>query len=375
MEIKKVSLFPVQKSILSCEAIRESILSLYRIEQKYTCRFFNHGVNDTYRIEGEYDNYYLRIYRYNWRRKEDIISEIKLLNFLKNCEQISVSAPIMKIDGEFLTEINAPEGLRYAVLFRSAIGEHKTLDPKRSFNYGKTAAIIHTVADELESLERFHIDLEHLLDEPLKHIKPFLSKREEDYKYLETTARELSSKVNKLLSKDKSVYGLCHGDFHNGNTFLDNDDNLTVFDFDCFGYGWRAYDISVFLWSCGSSKNWRKKDKNYRACLWNSYLKGYNEIKKLTKEELEAAFLFVPIRHIWILGLHTHGYNDWGGNRFNEDYFNRALTFIKKWIEHYEVLPQSKNQFKFRIVEKGLIKPFSKLINHLGNQFITIKNK
>lgn len=369
------TLFPVQKSILSCEAIKENLLSLYAIEENYTCRFFRNGVNDTYKIEGESINYYLRIYRFNLRRKEDIISEINLLNHLGESDQISVATPIKKKDGSFLTELNTQEGLRYAVLFKSVIGKPKLLNAEISFIFGKTAAIIHAEADKIGELDRIHMDLEHLLDEPLKNIKPFLSKRQDDYKYLEITAKKLSSKINNLLSKDKSIYGLCHGDFHNGNVFFDSEDNTSVFDFDSFGYGWRAYDISVFLWSCGSSRLWKKANIEYRARLWNSYIEGYSSIKNLSKEELEAAFIFVPIRHIWLLGLHTHGCNDWGGEWINDEYFDRHIMFIKKWIEQYEILSQKKKQFNFIVFVKEAIKSSIKYITNLVNLFIYRKNK
>ena len=331
--------FPVQKTILSCEAIKERIFSQYNIEKAHTCRFFNHGLNDTYKIENDQKTYYLRVYRKNWRSKDDVISEIKLLNHLSKNKKISVAVPIKNIDGEYMMEINAMEGTRYAVLFESAVGKSKPLDNKRSYKYGRTAARIHAQADKLEALNRFHIDLEHLLVEPLKYIKPFLSKRTEDYKYLENTAKKLKKEIIKLLSKDKSAYGICHGDFHGGNIHFDKNDNLSVFDFDCFGYGWRAYDISVFLWSCASFRDWGKKNKSKRTRLWNLFLKGYTEERKLTPNELKAAYVFVPIRHIWLLGLHTQGCNDWGGVWITDEYFDQEIGFIKKWIENYKVLP------------------------------------
>lgn len=335
--------FPVQKTILSCEAIKDKILSQYDIEQDHTCRFIRHGLNDTYKIHNDKNTYYLRVYRYNWRSRNDIISEIKLLNQLEKNDQISVAAPVIKNNGEYYTEVNAPEGKRYAVLFNSAVGADRSkyvFDAKKSYNYGKTLAKIHLEADKSKKLDRFHIDLDHLLTEPLKDLKPFFSKNIQNYEYLENISEKLSRKIDKLLTKDKTYFGIIHGDFHSGNIFLDENDNPSVFDFDCFGYGWRAYDISVFLWSLWVFQGFEQKDKAKRTRLWNSFLKGYSEVKALTKEEIKAAFVFVPIRHIWLLGVHAYSSDDWGAEYLQDNFFNSRIAFIKKWIEYFNVLPE-----------------------------------
>jgi len=335
------SLFPIQKSILSRKGIEERILPLYSIEPDCTCRFISHGCNDTYKISGE-NNYYLRIYRLSWRgKKNDILAEAKLLNFLGKNSDISITAPIKKLDGEFLSEVNAPEGTRYVALFKSAIGESKKLNAKRSSEYGKMVAKIHLEADKInEKLDRFHIDLEHLLHKSLEHAKPFFAKRKEDYTYLESIAEKLGNEINKRLSKDPSIYGICHGDLHSENVFFDKDDNPSIFDFDCFGYGWRSYDIASFLRSLADEQSdyWKKETKIKVDSLWDSFLTGYSETRKLTKEELEAIYIFVPIRKIWALGFCAQKCDDVDCPWFDDNYIDKTITFIKKWIEHYKVL-------------------------------------
>ena len=115
--------FPTQKSILSSEAIKEHILTQYNLNGNYDCRFLTHGLNDTYRVKDIDQDYYLRVYRYEWRSKEDIISEIKLLNHLDKNEEISVASPIKKNNGEILlnslvTKIITEEERTIGVLYR-----------------------------------------------------------------------------------------------------------------------------------------------------------------------------------------------------------------------------------------------------------------
>jgi len=330
---------PVKTTILSSQALQQMLIDLYGFSQKTICHFFRHGLNDTYKVKTDDKTYYLRVYRYKWRTKNDIVSEIELLNHLK-AEGINVSAPVPKADGTFLTELDCPEGKRYAVLFYTAEGKYKAKDDAVSKSYGKLAAMIHLKADQLPPLKRFHIDLKHLLDEPLKNIKPFLAHRKKDYTYLATLAKRLKNRINELLTTDPSMYGFCHGDHHGGNVYFDDDNNGAIFDFDCGGYGWRAYDLAVYIWSAKSWSNWEPEDKVKADKLWEAFLSGYNEVKEFSDNEKKAVYAFVVIRHIWLMGLHTHGSENWGTNWLDDKYFDEYLLFIKKWIEQYPVFEQ-----------------------------------
>jgi hypothetical protein len=41
--------------------------------------------------------------------------------------------------------------------------------------------------------------------------------------------------------------------------------------------------------------------------------------------------LFVLIRHLWLLGLHTSNGDDWGYAWLDRHYFDRGLTFLREW--------------------------------------------
>jgi len=335
--------FPIQKSILSRKAIEDKILSLYSFQSNYTCRFIKHGCNDTYEISDMKNKYYLRVYRNSWRSKiEEIVAEIDLLNYLKDCKSISVAAPIKKNDNNFITEIDAPEGTRYAVLFNSAIGKAKKMNSKRCFNYGKMVAQIHKKTDEIfiqKNLKRFDIDLHYLLDEPLDCAKPFFNGKEKEYTYLKDMAEKLKDKIEKKLPKELPFYGVCHGDLHDENVFFNESNRPSIFDFDCFGYGWRSYDIASFLRSLiGDKPNyWRKQSQKEIKNLFDSFLNGYSQIRKLSKEELESIYIFVPIRKIWGIGFCAKKCDDVDCPWFNSNYIDNVVKFIKKWDDFYKI--------------------------------------
>ena len=72
-------------------------------------------------MSNESTKYVARIYSFNWRTEIQILEEIKWLHQLKD-NGSSVSCPIQDKDGSFLQNLNAPEGLRFMVLFSFAKG-------------------------------------------------------------------------------------------------------------------------------------------------------------------------------------------------------------------------------------------------------------
>ena len=67
------------------------------------------------------------------------------------------------------------------------------------------------------------------------------------------------------------------------------------FDFDESGPGYLAYDLAVFLWNCVL---FERKDHAY----WHAFVEGYRTIREISHADFEAVHLFVPIRHMWLLG-------------------------------------------------------------------------
>lgn len=62
-----------------------------------------------------------RVYSCNRRTKDEILEELKLPHLLKH-QGLSVSYPIQDSEGSYLQRINAPEGVRFMVLFSFAEG-------------------------------------------------------------------------------------------------------------------------------------------------------------------------------------------------------------------------------------------------------------
>lgn len=115
------ALISVIHSIISGEALIETVLYNYSIGTPASCQIYKRGLNDTYLVKTEQERYILRVYRYGWRTKQEIDFELELLVFLHEQKQ-PVAYPLKREDGTFTTAIIAPEGERYAAVFSYAPG-------------------------------------------------------------------------------------------------------------------------------------------------------------------------------------------------------------------------------------------------------------
>lgn len=118
---------------------------LYDIGTPLKSRFVSNGLNDTYEVVTDIGKFILRIYKHQWRTESEIRFELDLLAYLKDCS-MPVSHPIPRRDGEWLTELKAPEGKRYAALFTYADGEGK-VDQGTSQSYGRAVAHLHNAME------------------------------------------------------------------------------------------------------------------------------------------------------------------------------------------------------------------------------------
>lgn len=311
----------VMHSLVSCESLVE-YLSYYDIGKILECRFLTRGLNDSYLVTTEKGKFVFRVYRKDWRNYSAIEFELEVICYLHN-KNIFVSYPIKKIDGNYINDIPAPEGVRYAVLFSYAKGKTPNLDNETSNLLGKTLAMIHQETSSFQSKCRrgFLLDLNHLIDEPMSFIAPIaeLYLKEDENQYLKYVVNNL---IGKLSSQSLEI-GLCHGDFHDWNVNYSNG-KLTVFDFDCCSLGYRAYDIAVFLWNL--KNNYKDKEK----MSWNSFFDGYCSIRTISTSDISAIPYFVSIRRIWLLGVFLQNKDVWGTNWIKEENISNFVNLLKQ---------------------------------------------
>jgi Ser/Thr protein kinase RdoA (MazF antagonist) len=234
----------------------------------------------------------------------------------------SVSEPLKRKDGLFIHGLNAPEGTRQMALFTYAQGEPPVLTEEQSYQMGRATAQLHQAAEGFTSPHiRFALDVNHLLHDPLRRAKPYLHHRPDDLSFLFTLADVLDKRLHELAPL--LDWGICHGDATERNAHITTDGQVTFFDFDCGGLGWRAYDLATFR------MNARKREQG--TLLWAAYLRGYTATRPLSPADLEAEPLLFVARIFWSLGIFPATASDDLAEPLNDAFMNRQLRFLRPW--------------------------------------------
>jgi Ser/Thr protein kinase RdoA (MazF antagonist) len=330
-------MFPTRDSNLQADALRRQVLPHYPVGEITRCRFHARGLNDTYKIETAVGrSYFLRVYRAGWRTREQIETELAVLRHLAHCN-VSVSVPVVRDDDTSLTRLDCAEGERWAVLFTAAPGpevDFKLFTHEQAGHYGEAAAAIHGAADSFAGdRQRAPLDLDLLLNESLSLIQPVIAHRRDDVAYLEDLAEQLRRNVE---DRPDLENGFCHGDLHGHNAgYADN--AFTVYDFDCCGWGYRAYDLAVFPWAFAIGENAPERIES----MGQTFLSGYLRHRPIKSIDIALIPTFVAIRQIWLTGLHVGLADRFGWGWLNDHYFDRQLKMLRNWQKNFLHRPAS----------------------------------
>lgn len=294
-------------------------------------RLLRPGVSDVFEVRSGARRYILRAYRAGWRGDEDIGWECDLLWHLA-ASGVRVSTPVADLDGAPLVPVQAPEGRRQLLLLTYAEGQltrpgqSKGAKPSvtgLAEDYGRAAAAIHASADSFTSPHRrFALHAEHLLWRPLRTIVPYLADRPRDRTWLERTVDALADQVAR--TRYEMDWGPCHGDLTGENAAL-SDGGLTVFDFDCGGPGWRAYDIGVFAWSMAN--------QGHGKGPVDRFLAGYRAVRELEKVDRQMIAVFRAVREVWFTGLLIENADDWGHGQVDDDALDGRLELLRGFMK------------------------------------------
>ena len=319
--------FPVDSSVLSAAALAERLLPAYALPGIPACRLVNRGDNDTYLVTAGGRRFALRAWNHERSNAAEVEGELELLDAIGGAG-VPVARPIRRRDGAFMQSVRAPEGPRFVALFAFADGRApgRDITPAQGHALGRAVADMHAAMDALGGrLARPRLDLARLLDEPVAALLPELAQRPDDAAFLRDLRGRLAEGAGGL-PETRPAFGLCHSDLHKENVLFADDGGLTILDFDCCGYGWRAYELAVMLWST----RWLPQAEAVRA----AYLRGYGEVRPLDAAELAALPFFVAIQDVCIahvqLSLARRGVQ--GARPVDDRFFDAHLGFLRAWM-------------------------------------------
>ncbi|WFO15810.1 phosphotransferase [Cellulophaga baltica 4] len=319
--------FPVIASTISEKELGEFAKKRYGLNENYDCKLFRTGINHTYFLSDNETKYVLRVYSHNWRSKSEIIAELELLNLLKE-NNLSVSFPIQDKNRELIQEINAPEGIRYVVLFSFAEGvKIRFTDKETCFVIGSLMAKIHNLTSNT-TIDRISYDKESLLELPYEHLKEFFSEKLPEMEFI----KEIGEFFQKT-DFENTQKGVVHMDIWYDNMAVTNEKEITFYDFDFCGNGIQILDVGYF---CKHLFHIETDKKEYELKM-KHFLEGYQSIRLLSDNELKLIPKAGLAVFVFYLGIQAQRF-DWSNIFLSENYLKMFyVERLKSWIEYNNI--------------------------------------
>jgi Ser/Thr protein kinase RdoA (MazF antagonist) len=320
--------FPVTNSTLSATQLGLFLKDKYKLDGNGTCKLLKTGINHSYLLTHDSNKYVFRVYSLNWRSEKEIEEEIRLLNLLKN-NGMPVSYPLIDTTGNYIQEFAAPEGKRHGVMFSFAKGE-KLLNYPASIHYklGEIMARLHQITAGLK-LDRVVYSPKVILSDSFEQLKKFISIDTDEMTFMASAKKYL---LNELTAADMSAIrnGAVHLDIWFDNLSIDENNEVTLFDFDFCGNGWLCYDIAYYILQINSTE----KDEEECRLKTEAFLSGYESVTEISEEEKRLLPALGVGLYFFYLGIQCQRYDNWSNTFLNEIYLKRFINLlVKKYFE------------------------------------------
>jgi len=243
--------------------------------------------NISYFISADSGKYILRLCPEGdrWRSKEEIASELELINYLKR-NGFPVYCPTVKKDKKEIIEYKNKFG--YLRKYESA---RAILRPniKQIGEFGRTVGWFHKLTEGYQTKnKRKHLwDLKTTRDNFLE-AKDFILKS--NFPQANVFIERLEKELFSLSFPDDLPQGMLHEDLGKRHILWRGDKISCLLDFDRCYYGKLILDLGQALRGWCFVNNWR----NWSNQNFNSLLKGYSQKRKLAG--LEKEYLFEAIK-------------------------------------------------------------------------------
>lgn len=224
-------------------AMRDILLDCYGVDIDLAKCYFS-TQNYAFVFPGE--PFMIRVSVTPKKTRDEILSELLWLDDLKLFKE-TICEPKASLRGKLLEEFEIDGRTYRASMFRTARGVIKTnteMTPMFFICCGDLLGAIHRVSTNEREIG-FKFRRKAKSDDFTA-----LKERVGDKIPAEIMARinDIEAKVN-ALPQEIGRYGICHGDFHMNNFFVE-ENNVWVFDFDGCAYAHYLYDIASFIQAC-----------------------------------------------------------------------------------------------------------------------------
>lgn len=319
-----MSYFPVSKSQPHTIHLSQFIAAKYFPDTTVTCTIIKSGVNDTYLVVTPHGKAIFRLYALHWRTPAQIQEELKLILQL-HLAGIAVSYPIEDITANFIQSLPMPEGDRYGVLFSYANGSKiHNYNEQQHYNAGVVMARLHLQTHNY-TLARDTYNEDTVLIQPFKVLSGFLSDHTDEMKFMHAALKYLLKEWESVNPTSVRV-GAVHLDLWFDNMNIDENGNITIFDFDCCGNGWLCLDIAYYIMQLHNI------ERNEIICSDKlaAFINGYESVTPIPSSERSILSMLGVSLYYFYLGVQCSRFDNWSNSFLSETYLKRFISQIVK---------------------------------------------
>jgi Ser/Thr protein kinase RdoA (MazF antagonist) len=228
------------------------------------------------------------------RRPENLIrGEVDWINYLHQ-GGAGVSRAILASSGELVVPVEDGQGeLFLATAFEKAAGSppgESNLGPDFYHAYGRLIGRMHALSQAYKPGNPSWV--RPVWDDPIMlEVLAWLPASEALVAERYIALKEYLDK----LPRSSATFGLIHFDAHLGNLFIDEEGNLTIFDFDDCNYSWYMNDIAILLFYITFG---RDDQTSFTRNFMQHFLAGYRSECQLVPGWLKQIPFFLKLREI-----------------------------------------------------------------------------
>ena len=300
-------------------------ISLIKFSENLICLLEDGGNSDS-------EKKVLRVCRPGYHDEEELVNELFWVTEIQKNTDINTARVYKGRNGKLIQQFTSASGNSYFYSIQSYISGNtiKDMDGESMLRgmelVGYTAAKLHNMEEKNPhsqiEFKRFSWDVEDTLGESARwgNFEIFEGLLKEEMNMLKDCSVKIKDKLNKYGRKNDR-YGLIHADLHTENLIID-EERISLIDFDDCGYGWYLYDLASAV---------SQQSENINELI-KGYLRGYERIRILSKQDMEMIDTFVLLRRLVRLGWMTTRKDNGVISQDGCVYARKTLEMAKKYI-------------------------------------------
>lgn len=291
-----------EQQLLRIDGLAQAALDLYDLPPRSYARMLNHSENTTYLVQSPHSDIrrILRVNRPGYHTKDALEDELVWLKAILRDSEIETAEPIPGKNGSYVqtaAHLGVPES-RYCVMFEFLDGEAPREENlvAEFEKLGKVTALLHEHVMQWEEsifLRRPVWNYDTMLGENAKwgHWQKGLGMTSERLELFQKLCDCIRSRLESF-GNEGDHFGLIHADLRLANLLLDRG-HVKVIDFDDCGYSWFLYDLGAALSFI--------EHKAYVPDLIGAWLKGYRQVRQLSRDEENEISTFIMLRRMLLV--------------------------------------------------------------------------